>query len=132
MRLASREHWRVLPTGGATWLSAQTQSQANLIINMRHLDEIVEHEPSDLIAIAQAGVTLADFNAKLRENGQWLPLDPPDDGRATIGGVVATGIGGAQQIGCGKPRGAVIGMKDGRVDGRGTKLGGRVVVEDDS
>ena len=46
-----------------------------------------------------------------RENGQWLPLDPPDDGRATIGGVVATGLGGAQQFGYGRPRGSVIGMK---------------------
>ena len=27
---------------------------------------------------------------------QWLPLDPPDDGRATIGGVVASGLGGAE------------------------------------
>ncbi len=127
MRLASREHWSVLPTGGATWLAAKTKSQANLIINIRHLDQIVEHEPSDLIAIAQAGVTLADFNAKLRENGQWLPLDPPDDGRATIGGVVATGIGGPHQFGYGRPRGSVIGMKVVLANGNVVRVGGRVV-----
>ncbi len=91
---------------------------ANLIVNTSHLDQIVEHEPADLIAIAQAGVKLTDFNAKLAENGQWLPLDPPDDGRATIGGVVATGFGGAQQFGYGRPRGSVIGMKVVLADGR--------------
>ncbi|HKY43856.1 MAG TPA: FAD-binding protein [Pyrinomonadaceae bacterium] len=124
MRLASREHWSVLPTGGATWLDNQ---DANLIVNTRRLDQIIEHEPSDLIAIAQAGVTLADFNAKLSENGQWLPVDPPDDGRATIGGVVATGIGGPQQFGYGRPRGSVIGMKVVLASGNVVRVGGRVV-----
>ena len=42
-----------------------THKQANLIVNTRRLDQIIEHEPADLIAIAQAGVKLADFNAKL-------------------------------------------------------------------
>ena len=124
MRLASRERWSVLPTGGATLLDAQ---EANLIVNTRRLDQIVEHEPSDLIAIAQAGVTLADFNTKLRENGQWLPLDPPDNGHATIGGVVATGIGGPQQFGYGRPRGSVIGMKVVLANGNVIRVGGRVV-----
>ena len=124
MRVASREHWSVLPTGGSTWLDAQ---DANLIINTRQLNQIIEHEPSDLIAITQAGVTLAEFNARLRENGQWLPLDPPDDGRATIGGVVATGIGGPQQFGYGRPRGSVIGMKVVLANGTVVRVGGRVV-----
>ena len=123
LRLASREHWRVLATGGKTLLEAE----ANLVISTRRLDQIIEHEPADLIAIAQAGVTLSDFNAKLRENGQWLPLDPPDDGRATIGGVVATGMGGPQQFGYGRPRGSVIGMKVVLANGNVIRMGGRVV-----
>ncbi|HJU91898.1 MAG TPA: FAD-binding protein [Pyrinomonadaceae bacterium] len=127
MHLASREHWSVLPTGGATWVDAQVQSEANLIVNTRRLNQIIEHEPSDLIAITQAGVELGEFNAKLRENGQWLPLDPPDDGRATIGGVVATGIGGPQQFGYGRPRGSVIGMKVVLANGNVIRVGGRVV-----
>ena len=71
-------------------------------------------------------MTLADFNAKLRENGQWLPLDPPDDGRATIGGVVATASVVAQ-FGYGRPRGSVIGMKVVLADGNVVRVGGRVV-----
>jgi FAD/FMN-containing dehydrogenase len=112
-----------VPAGGRRWFS----STANLIVSTRRLNRIIEHEPADLVAIAQAGVTLTDFNAKLEENGQWLPLDPPDDGRATLGGVVATGIGGPQQFGYGRPRGSVIGMKVVRADGRMIKAGGRVV-----
>lgn len=127
LKLANSERWNILPAGGATWLDRQSTSVANVIVSTSRLDQIVEHEPADLIAVAQAGVKLADFNAKLEENGQWLPLDPPDDGRATIGGVVATGLGGAQQFGYGRPRGSVIGMKVVLADGTQVKAGGRVV-----
>ena len=123
LNLASREGWTVLPAGGMTWL----KSKADLIVSTQRLNQIVEHEPADLIAVAQAGVKLTDFNAKLAENGQWLPLDPPDNGHATIGGVVATGIGGPQQFGYGRPRGSVIGMKVVLADGSLIKAGGRVV-----
>ena len=123
LKLASREGWTVVPVGGMTWL----KSKADLIVSTQRLNQIIEHEPADLIAVAQAGVKLVDFNAKLAENGQWLPLDPPDDGRATIGGVVATGIGGPQQFGYGRPRGSVIGMKVVLANGSLIKAGGRVV-----
>jgi len=123
LKLASFERWTVAPAGGMMWLN----STANVIVSTSRLNQIIEHEPADLIAIAQAGVRLTDFNTKLAENGQWLPLDPPDDGRATLGGVVATGIGGAQQFGYGRPRGSVIGMKVVLADGSIIKAGGRVV-----
>lgn len=123
MKRAHAEGRSVQSTGAMTWL----KPSANIILDTSRLNQIIEHEPADLIAIAQAGVKLGDFNAKLAENGQWLPLDPPDDGRATIGGVVATGIGGAQQFGYGRPRGCVIGMKVVLADGSVIKTGGRVV-----
>ena len=123
LKLASSERWTVMPAGGMMWFI----STANLIVSTTRLNQIIEHEPADLIAIAEAGVRLTDFNAKLAENGQWLPLDPPDDGRATLGGVVATGIGGPQQFGYGRPRGSVIGMKVVLADGSMIKAGGRVV-----
>jgi FAD/FMN-containing dehydrogenase len=123
MKFATREGWTVMPAGGMTWI----KTTADLIVSTRRLNRIIEHEPADLIAIAQAGVTLTDFNAKLAENGQWLPLDPPDDGRASLGGVVATGIGGPQQFGYGRPRASVIGMKVILADGSMIKAGGRVV-----
>ena len=113
----------VMPVGGMTWL----RRKADVLVSTARLNQMVEHEPADLVAIAQAGVKLNDFNATLSEKGQWLPLDPPDDRRATLGGVVATGLGGAQQFGYGRPRGSVIGMKVVLADGSVIKMGGRVV-----
>ena len=125
IRLAGSESWTVRPAGGMSWRTNATS--ANLIVSTSRLNRIIEHEPADLIAIAEAGVLLKDFNAELSKNGQWLPLDPPDDGRATLGGIVATGLGGAQQIAYGRPRGSVIGMKVVLADGSVVKAGGRVV-----
>ena len=127
LKLANAEGWQVLPAGGKTWLGPRAKAAANIIVETIRLNQIIEHEPADLIAIAQAGVKLVDFNAKLAENRQWLPLDPPDSGVATIGGIVATGVGGAQQFGYGRPRGSVIGMKVVLADGSVIKAGGRVV-----
>jgi glycolate oxidase subunit GlcD len=128
MKLAASERWAVLPAGAMTGLDAsQPLTSVNLILSTQRLSRIIEHEPADLVAIAEAGVTLDNFNHALEQKGQWLPLDPPDDGRATIGGVVATGLGGAQQFGYGTPRRHVIGMKVVLADGSLIKVGGRVV-----
>ncbi|MDQ5846603.1 MAG: FAD-binding oxidoreductase [Acidobacteriota bacterium] len=128
MKLASSESWAVVPAGAATWLDAGNPiERIDIIVSTRKLNRIIEHEPADLVAITEAGVTLGDFNNELAIRGQWLPLDSPDDGRATIGGVVATGMGGAQQLGYGPPRRHVIGMKVVLADGTLIKVGGRVV-----
>jgi glycolate oxidase subunit GlcD len=128
MKLASMNSWTVVPAGAATWLSAGNKLEAiNIVLSTQKLTRIIEHEPADLVAIAEAGVALQTFNEELARKGQWLPLDPPDDGRATIGGVVGTGLGGAHQLGYGAPRRHVIGMKVVRADGSLIKVGGRVV-----
>jgi glycolate oxidase subunit GlcD len=128
MKLAASEGWKVMPAGAMTWTDAgQPEQPVDIIVSTGKLNRIIEHEPADLIAVSEAGVTLKNFNDVLMQRGQWLPLDPPDDGRATIGGVVATGLGGAQQFGYGPPRKHVIGMKVVRADGSLIKVGGRVV-----
>jgi glycolate oxidase subunit GlcD len=134
MKLASSERWSVVPAGAMTWLDAGRNLQrVDIVLSTRRLNRIVEHEPADLVAVAEAGVTLKDLNSALAQKGQWLPVDPPDnidaeDGVcATVGGVVATGLGGAQQFGYGPPRRHVIGMKVVLADGSLIKVGGRVV-----
>jgi glycolate oxidase subunit GlcD len=128
MRLAAEERYAVVPAGAGTWLDAgNSLERADLILSTQRLNRIIEHEPADLVAITEAGVTFRDFNHQLFLKGQWLPLDPPDDGGATIGGVVATGLSGPQQLGYGTPRRHVIGMKVVRADGSLIKVGGRVV-----
>lgn len=128
LRLAAREGWALVPAGAATWLDAgRLLPRVDVLLQTVRLRSRLEHEPADLVASAGAGTALAQFNAELKRAGQWLPLDPPDDARATLGGVAATGMTGAQGYGYGAPRSFVIGMRVALADGRIIKAGGRVV-----
>ncbi len=128
LRLAASERLIVAPAGAETWLDrCEFHRQAHVRLTTRRMTRIIEHEPADLVASAEAGASLSGFNAELRRAKQWLPLNPPDDGRASIGGVAATGMSGAQSLGYGRTRGYVIGMRVALADGRIIKAGGRVV-----
>jgi glycolate oxidase subunit GlcD len=128
MKVAAREALAVIPAGAANWLDVGNPvSRADLILTTRRMTKIIRHEPADLVATAEAGTTLVEFQKQLASAGQWLPVDSPDDGRATLGGVVATGVGGAQAFGYGLPRSFVIGMRVVLADGRSIKAGGNVV-----
>jgi glycolate oxidase subunit GlcD len=128
MKLATREDFKVIPAGAATWVDVGSPlGRADLILTTRRMTKIIRHEPADLVATAEAGTTLVEFQKQLASAGQWLPIDPPDDGRATLGGVVATGLGGVQTFGYGLPRAFVIGMRVVLAGGRLIKAGGNVV-----
>jgi glycolate oxidase subunit GlcD len=128
MRLALKEDLAVVPAGAATWIDAGNPAErADLIITTRRMTRLIRHEPADLVATAESGLTLSAFQKQLGVAGQWLPIDPPDDGRATLGGVVATGLGGPHSVGFGWPRSFVIGLRVLLADGRAIKAGGNVV-----
>jgi glycolate oxidase subunit GlcD len=128
IRLAAKEELAAVPAGAATWIDAGNRlARADLIVSMRRMNRLVRHEPKDLVATSEAGMTLTAFQNQLAQAGQWLPIDPPDDGRATLGGVIATGLGGPHSLGFGAPRSFVIGMRVVLADGRPIKAGGNVV-----
>jgi glycolate oxidase subunit GlcD len=125
MRLAVKEDMTVVPAGARTWIDPGHPS--DLIVTTRRMTRLIRHEPADLVATAEAGLTLSAFQKQLGSAGQWLPIDPPDDGRATLGGVVATGLSGPHSFGFGSARSYVIGMRVVLADGRAIKAGGNVV-----
>ncbi len=126
IRLAMKDGMSVVPAGASTWLDPGNPLP-DLIVTTRRMSRLIRHEPADLVATAEAGLTLSAFQKQLGVAGQWLPIDPSDDGRATLGGVVATGLGGPHSFGFGWPRSFVIGMKVLLADGRAIKAGGSVV-----
>lgn len=87
----------------------------------------VQHEREDLTAVVPAGVTLGELGAVLAAKGQRLPLDPPLAEASTIGGAMASGLGGPMRPRFGAPRDFVLGMTVLRADGELVKAGGRVV-----
>ena len=128
LRLAEAEGWAVVPAGAGTWLDAgDPLRRADLVLKTTQTARLVEHEPADLVATAEAGLTMSDFNRETGRAGQWLPLDPPGAARATLGGVTATGTAGPQSLAYGAPRSYVLGMRVALAGGRVIRAGGRVV-----
>jgi glycolate oxidase FAD binding subunit len=133
LRECSAADWPVLPAGAGTWLHAAArwlvtdETRPPLIVTTARLASVIEHEPADLVVGVQAGMALEDLHRHLATAGQWLPLDPPADARATVGAVIALGGNGPLRAGYGLPRDMVLGLEVATGDGRLLRFGGRVV-----
>ena len=126
--VAARLGAAVVPWGGGTRQGLGTPpSSYDLALDLRGLNRVVAHEPADLTVTVQAGCTVGVLQAALARAGQWLPLDPPLPGSASIGGTLAAGIAGPLGTGFGLPREMVIGMRAVLADGTVVKSGGNVV-----
>lgn len=126
--LAAKQGWTISPQGNGTWCDTGKSSRScDVRLSTNRMRRIVEHEPADMVVTAEAGMTLAELNAQLATANQWLPLDPPDDGLATLGGILATNTTGAQALGYGAPRNLCTGMRVALSGGRRLRAGGRVV-----
>ncbi len=89
---------------------------------------IVAYEPTELVLTARAGTPLAEVEAALREQGQYLPFEPPHWGvDATVGGMVAAGLSGPARASTGAVRDYILGVQ--MLNGRGEHLtfGGQVM-----
>jgi glycolate oxidase FAD binding subunit len=85
------------------------------------------YEPADLTITAKAGTPVTVLAAKLSEQRQWLPYDPPHLEGRSLGGLVATGESGSFWMGYGELRNHVLGATVVTGDGTVLRLGGRVV-----
>jgi glycolate oxidase FAD binding subunit len=118
----------VIPWGGGTQQRlGNPPSRADVVLVTTHLNSISEYEPADLTATVESGMRLSDLQSALRERGQWLPLDPPVNREATVGGVLATNVSGPRRLKEGGPRDLVLGTRVANLDGAVTRAGGKVV-----
>jgi glycolate oxidase FAD binding subunit len=128
LKLASDEHWRVIPAGAGTWLTmGNVPVSFHLGISTAQMNRVIEYEPADLTATVEAGCTLAAFNQLAAEHRQWIPLDPFGDPGATLGGIVATASSGPLRCAYGTPRDWLIGIQVVHANGGVTRAGGKVV-----
>lgn len=139
MAFADGERLKVLIRGGGTQLGqGYPPTGGDILLSMGGLNRVVEHEPGDMTATAEAGLTLDGFQEALGKAGQWLALDPtlppaiPLGGAVetramTIGGIVATAASGAHRLRYGGVRDQIIGVRIVRADGTIAKGGGKVV-----
>ena len=125
---ASAEGMAVLPRGGGVHMGlGNVPSRVDLVIGTERLDKLNFHEPLDMVAQVQAGITLESLQAQLARHGQTIPVESPAAGKATIGGILASNVYGPSRFAYGSPRDWLIGITVALADGTLTKAGGRVV-----
>lgn len=101
------------------------------LLDTRTLAGVVSYEPSELVVTVRAGTPLAEVEALLAAQGQCLAFEPPHfegaDGRATVGGMVASGFSGPSRASVGAVRDFMLGLE--MINGQGELLryGGQVV-----
>ena len=118
----------VTARGGGTAMSyGSPPERVDVLLSMRRLNKILEHEPADLTCTVEAGITLGDLNEALGKHGQTLPLEAPLAGQATIGGVLAVNASGPRRFAYGTARDRLIGLRAIEANGALIKGGGKVV-----
>lgn len=118
----------LLPRGGGSKPALSAAGEAATPLDLRGLTGILEYEPGEYTITARAGTPVAEVQAALAENGQYLPFDPLlVDAGATLGGTVAAGLSGSGRYRYGGVRDFLIGVRF--IDGQGREVrgGGKVV-----
>lgn len=125
--IAQRKPLQICGSGSKHFYGRASQPElAKLDVTGHH--GIVSYDPTELIITARSGTTLAELNATLDKGGQMLACEAPAFGpRATVGGMVATGLSGPRRPWAGSVRDFVLGTR--LISGFGTQLrfGGEVM-----
>ena len=126
--LAHDEKLAVVPRGAGTALGlGAPPERVDVVLDLAGLDAILEHNPDDMTATVQAGVTAGALATRLAAHGQMLPLDPPGWTRRTLGGIAATAASGPLRARYGTMRDLLLGVRFVQADGVVTWGGARVV-----
>ncbi|MDH4448604.1 MAG: glycolate oxidase subunit GlcE [Acidovorax sp.] len=113
VRAAAADHTPLRIRGGGT-KDFHGRSLEGEVLDTRPFQGIVSYEPSELVVTARAGTPLAELEATLAAQGQYLPFEPPHfqqagaDG-ATVGGMVAAGLSGPARASVGAVRDFILG-----------------------
>ncbi|HEX2230082.1 MAG TPA: FAD-binding oxidoreductase [Candidatus Binatia bacterium] len=128
LRICAEAKAAITPLGGGTGRNVgNVVADACVAIDLRRLKRVVEHDHANLTATAQTGITVSDLNVTLAAQHQFLPFDPPQPRRATLGGTIALNMNGPRRGFYGAIRDLVIGMKVVLATGERIKAGGKVV-----
>ena len=128
LQWAHRNGVAVYPVGGRTLNHlGNLPTRPGIALDLNGLNEMIDFQPADLTVRVQAGMTVAQLDSELAQDGKYVPLAPPLARQATIGGTLATGISGPLRSAYGLPRDWLIGISVVGADGTPSKSGGQVV-----
>ncbi|RLG77880.1 MAG: lactate dehydrogenase [Thermoprotei archaeon] len=126
LKLANEEKIPVFPRGGGTGLvGGAVPTAPGIVLSLERMDRVVIHR-EDMVAEAEAGVTLAKLTEEAEKAGLFFPPHPGDEG-AFVGGLIATNAGGARAVRTGVMRNYVLGLEVVLPTGVVARIGGKTI-----
>ncbi|MDE1183800.1 FAD-binding oxidoreductase [Paraburkholderia sp.] len=114
VKLAVEYRIAIVPQGGNTGLAGGATpdtSGAQAIVSLRRLNRVRDTDPHNNTITVEAGVLLADVQARADEAGRLFPLSLAAEGSCTIGGNLATNAGGTGVLRYGNTRELCLGLE---------------------
>jgi FAD/FMN-containing dehydrogenase len=112
--LAAQHRVPLVPQGGNTSMvggATPPEDGSALVLSLRRMNRLRSISAEANVAVAEAGMILADLHGAAAEIGRRFPLTLGARGSCTIGGLVATNAGGTQVLRFGTMRSLVLGLE---------------------
>ncbi|WIX80940.1 FAD-linked oxidase C-terminal domain-containing protein [Amycolatopsis carbonis] len=118
----------VVPRGAGSGLSGAANAiDGCVVLVLTKLDQVVEIDPGNRLAVVQPGVVNLDFRTAVEKHGLFYPPDPSSYDWCTIGGNLSTNAGGLCCVKYGVTTDSVLGLEVVLADGSLLKTGRRTV-----
>jgi FAD/FMN-containing dehydrogenase len=114
VKLAAEHRVALVPQGGNTGMVAgatPSPDGSELVLSLRRMNRLRSISAENRLALAEAGMILADLHERAGEVGMRFPLTLGARGSATIGGLTSTNAGGTQVLRFGTMRSLVAGLE---------------------
>ena len=114
VRIANRHGIALVPQGGNTGLAGGATpdtSGTQAVLSLARLNRVRALDPHNNTITVEAGVILADVQARAREGGRLFALSLAAEGSCTIGGNLSTNAGGTAVLRYGNARELCLGLE---------------------
>lgn len=121
VKIARAHGMQIFVQGGNTGLvgaAIPDQSDRNVLISTRKLNQILQVDAKNHSIVAQTGVTIVEAQEAAEQAGLLFPLSLASEGSATIGGALASNAGGVAVLRYGNMRELCLGVEVVLSDGR--------------
>ncbi|WP_322015865.1 FAD-binding oxidoreductase [Paraburkholderia sp. J12] len=114
VKLAHAHRVALVPQGGNTGLAGGATPDASgeqAVLSLRRLNRVREIDAHNNTITVEAGVILAEVQARAAEAGRLFPLSLAAEGSCTIGGNLSTNAGGTAVLRYGNTRELCLGLE---------------------
>ena len=119
LALANAHGTPVVPQAGNTGLvGGQIATRGEIVLSVGRLKRVRALDRQGFTMTVEAGLTLAEAQAKADEVDRLFPLSLPSEGTCQIGGNLGTNAGGVGVLAYGNTRQLVLGLEVVLADGR--------------